>query len=89
MSALRRQPDERLDEREAPSRVVAHLYLDANGSVATEFITERELDNRPSPSPAEIDTLFGSWGRLDAETLLDDIRRTRSEAVPTPSVDEG
>jgi hypothetical protein len=68
--------------------VVAHLYLDANGSVATEFITERELDNRP-PSPAEIDTLFGSWGRLDAGTLLDNIRRTRSEAVPTPVVDEG
>ncbi len=69
--------------------MVAHLFLDSDGDVATEFVTERELDDRPHPSPSEIELLFGSWGHLDAETLLDDIQRSRSEAIPTPVLDEG
>lgn len=90
MSALRRFPsdqdqDERRDEPGA-ERVVAHLVLAPGGALATEFVGERHLDGRGRPAPAAVEALFGAWGHLDADALLDEIERTRAEAAPTPEI---
>jgi len=88
VSAVHRQPDERAVPRKDPQRVVAHLRLDNAGNVITEFVAESEPDERPRPSPDQVETLFGSWGRLDADEILDGLRRSRDEAPPIPVVDQ-
>ncbi len=88
MSKVHRRPDGRTGAQVDPSRPVAHLFLDAAGNVATEFVTERVLDGRARPSRAAVESLFGSWGHLDAETLLDDLQCSRDEVAPTPVFDE-
>ncbi len=89
MSKGHRQPDARMEAPAIPSRTIAHLILDAGGNVATEFVSERELDDRVLPSEEAVEALFGAWGHIDAEALLDDLEQSRIEVMPTSVRDGG
>lgn len=88
MSARRPDAAGAVEAATGDDRVVAHLVLDAKGAVMTEFVTERELDTRGRPSRSEIEALFGSWGHLDADALLDELEGADREPAPTPVRDD-
>ena len=80
--------DHPADEGDDTPRLVAHLRFDGAGNVVTDYVREAELGRRSQPARPGIEELFGSWGDLDGEAILDELESTHLDVRPTPVADD-